>query len=697
MPPFFCPMPTPTQQMKTEAQRGLDWRREFGRGGTEVGIARARDIVNGADLSIDTVNRMASFFARHEVDKEAQGFRQGEDGYPSNGRIAWALWGGDAGWSWARGVLRSEGNKTMDETNEEENAADVEAANEVKAYTAVAHEIKLVGEDDQYAYAEGYGVVFGGKDLTDDTFLPDTDYRAGKAVGADVLIDHTLDTVIKVNNAHVVLKGIDEPVGEIETITPDNVGLYMRLKLAKASQYWAMVQSMLATGKCGLSTGSVGHRVRRENGVIKAWPIAEVSLTLTPAEPRTVGVSLKSDDQTNEQTADLEVLPEADSATAEQDETKADDSQIDPQQTESTKTEDTMEIDYDRIIAGVSQAVAPQIDDKIKAAFAAEDVSDGGETKTVNLNMKTKRGDSEVKALAYFARTGDIGAIKANDTIGNETTAADGGNAVPTGHYQGIIAKRSEQMLAPRLGVMNIPGKGLTVNVPADNSTLASFAVTSEQVDNYGNVFNRDMPALASRAMTLVKYGTKVALTDELLADEDSKLVEFIQNYIARDQARQHNALLVTEALASGTAAVTAAGTAAITAAEVVNLEYSLADEYADNANWLMRRAVEGYIRGLQGNDFLFQSTPSGDGRSQAVRTIDNYQVHNAAAMPALAASAKTAVFGNFTFVGMREGAMSFLRDPYTTDGIVYLKYYFRTVYKVLIPEAIQYLTQAAP
>ena len=72
----------PTSGMVTEAQRGLDWRKEYGRGGTEVGIARARDIVNGKNLSDDTVKRMYSFFSRHEVDKQAEGFSQGEDGYP---------------------------------------------------------------------------------------------------------------------------------------------------------------------------------------------------------------------------------------------------------------------------------------------------------------------------------------------------------------------------------------------------------------------------------------------------------------------------------------------------------------------------------------------------------------------------------------------------------------------------------------
>lgn len=109
----------PTDGMKTEAQRGLDWRNEFGRGGTEVGIARARDIVNGSNLSDDTVKRMYSFFSRHEVDKQAEGFRPGEDGYPSNGRIAWALWGGDAGYSWARDKVKAmdENRAAPDELN----------------------------------------------------------------------------------------------------------------------------------------------------------------------------------------------------------------------------------------------------------------------------------------------------------------------------------------------------------------------------------------------------------------------------------------------------------------------------------------------------------------------------------------------------------------------------------------------------
>lgn len=95
----------PNDAMVEEAERGLAWREEFNRGGTAVGVARARDISNRVRLSADTVQRMASFFARHEVDKQGQGFEVGEEGYPSAGRIAWALWGGDPGQSWATARL----------------------------------------------------------------------------------------------------------------------------------------------------------------------------------------------------------------------------------------------------------------------------------------------------------------------------------------------------------------------------------------------------------------------------------------------------------------------------------------------------------------------------------------------------------------------------------------------------------------
>ena len=93
--------------VKEEAQRALDWVSEFNRGGTSVGRGTARYLVSNSSASPDKVRQIARYFPRHEVDKRAEGYRPGEDGYPSNGRIAWALWGGNAGQSWASKLVRA--------------------------------------------------------------------------------------------------------------------------------------------------------------------------------------------------------------------------------------------------------------------------------------------------------------------------------------------------------------------------------------------------------------------------------------------------------------------------------------------------------------------------------------------------------------------------------------------------------------
>ena len=91
----------PTEEMARVAARALEWRKEFNRGGTAVGVARANQMVNRENLSGETIQRMVLYFARHEVDKKAEGFHAGEKGFPSAGRIAWDLWSGDQGRAWA--------------------------------------------------------------------------------------------------------------------------------------------------------------------------------------------------------------------------------------------------------------------------------------------------------------------------------------------------------------------------------------------------------------------------------------------------------------------------------------------------------------------------------------------------------------------------------------------------------------------
>ena len=92
----------PTKGMREAAERYREFKKEGKKGGTEVAARRATQILSGNELSADVVIQMAAWFARHEVDKKAEGFRPGEDGYPSPGKVANLAWGGSAGESFSK-------------------------------------------------------------------------------------------------------------------------------------------------------------------------------------------------------------------------------------------------------------------------------------------------------------------------------------------------------------------------------------------------------------------------------------------------------------------------------------------------------------------------------------------------------------------------------------------------------------------
>lgn len=99
----------PPKGVQEEAALGLEWRLKHKRGGTMVGVARARDLSGGRAVSYLTLKRMKAYFDRHEKDLQGEGSKPGEAGYPSAGLIAWKLWGGDSGRTWALSELRKAG------------------------------------------------------------------------------------------------------------------------------------------------------------------------------------------------------------------------------------------------------------------------------------------------------------------------------------------------------------------------------------------------------------------------------------------------------------------------------------------------------------------------------------------------------------------------------------------------------------
>jgi hypothetical protein len=135
----------PTAGMQAAARRAIKLKEEGkAKGaGTMVGWTRAGQLARGETLSLSTVKRMYSFFSRHEVDKKGKDFNNAEN--PSNGKIMWLAWGGDAGFSWSRKIATREKNMKknleMQEVVEEIKDMLTEAVNPIDAVIEISDDL----------------------------------------------------------------------------------------------------------------------------------------------------------------------------------------------------------------------------------------------------------------------------------------------------------------------------------------------------------------------------------------------------------------------------------------------------------------------------------------------------------------------------------------------------------------------------
>lgn len=331
--------------------------------------------------------------------------------------------------------------------------------------------------------------------------------------------------------------------------------------------------------------------------------------------------------------------------------------------------------------------------------------------------LSIPRGDNETRALAHFVRTGNTGHLgemrtemengsvgvsiriptaqemrSVTDSTMNITTAADGGYAVPTGFVRDVATRRSEMMLAARLGCRPIPGKGTTVNYPAEGQDPQSFVSTAEQSDAHDVAWSRNAGVLAVVAFTLGFYTRAVELTTQLMRDEDANLMFYIADKIAREYAQTHNSLLITEAAASGTALKTYASATAIAAGEPEDIVFNdTLSYYLDEGNsnaWVTRPSTFGNVASLTGNARLYAQTPGGSFQKELL----GYPVYYSNQVTATAASAKDLYFGNWYWMGYREDpTLNLLVNPYRSPGLTILEYSFGAVYKQLQAGAIGY------
>jgi HK97 family phage prohead protease len=155
--------------------------------------------VNEKNLPIDTWRRIKAYFDRHQSDRDAEGWSPGEDGYPSNGRIAWALWGGDAGWNRSQSIMEDVSNDQETVRSEME---DIE--------TGVAIEEELSAPKVRYAMLEAEQRRVNGREV---------EYRTMEVGGLELRAADTDGSPVFSGYA-AVFNSPSEPLPFTETIAP---------------------------------------------------------------------------------------------------------------------------------------------------------------------------------------------------------------------------------------------------------------------------------------------------------------------------------------------------------------------------------------------------------------------------------------------------------------------------------------------
>ena len=246
------------------AKRGLELRREFNRGGTAVGVARARSLANGQGLPLETIRRMVSYFARHEVDKKGKDW--GNASNPSAGYIAWLLWGGDAGKTWADSISEREKKKDKSMT-----------ANFTTSYAAIIKQEKM---------EDGTLLVYG--KATDDSL--DIDEQICDAAWLEKAMPEWFKTGGNIREQH---SSIAAGVAKELDSKPD--GHYISALVVDAQSVKKVETGVLKGFSIGIRAPRIVRDNKAANGRIIDGQIVEISLVDRPANPNAKLTLAKAD------------------------------------------------------------------------------------------------------------------------------------------------------------------------------------------------------------------------------------------------------------------------------------------------------------------------------------------------------------------------------------------------------------------
>ncbi|MFR9192042.1 MAG: phage major capsid protein [Anaerovoracaceae bacterium] len=280
-------------------------------------------------------------------------------------------------------------------------------------------------------------------------------------------------------------------------------------------------------------------------------------------------------------------------------------------------------------------------------------------------------------------------------------TDSEGGYLVPDEFERTLVEALEEENVFRQLAkVIQTSSGDRKIPVVATKGTASWIdeeGAYTESDDSFGQV-----------SIGAYKLGTMIKVSEELLNDSVFDLESYISREFARRiGAKEEEAFFTGDGsgkplgiLASSGGAetgITAASATAITADELIDLFYSLKSPYRRNAVWVLNDSTIKAIRKLKDSNGQYLWQPSLTAGTPD--TILGRPVRTSAYMPAIAASAKTIAFGDFSYywIADRQGrSFKRLNELYAANGQVGFLASQRVDGKLILSEAIKVLAQKA-
>lgn len=524
---------------------------------------------------------------------------------------------------------------------DESHTMEVEGDN-VSTLKTLPQSVKAIGD----YMVKGKGIVFGGFDLTDDRFTANTDLGGSRPFeGMPVFYDHAMG-------------GIKSQIGIVKAWIPSDDGIDVEIELDRRHKYADEVMKLVEAGALGLSTGAVSHLVVREpvkgGYEIKRWHVAEISLTPTPAEPRTI-TAVKSQEADMSSDADITAVP--------------DDIQLHLYGDSTVNIEEMIKKAAEEAAAAAYAKAIKEIGDHTENGITAKAAP------AIHVRNDEQKQEERIKAWDNYYRFGVKSAVLDEPQYRKNSSGVKAllPNATPGSYLlepeweTQIITKRNQDSI---LGMFPITRR--TVGTDKYDLNSESTRVTLAPLTP-GNAFPDVTPGMTRRQIAIYDMAMSIKVHNNVLKDTAFDLLGFMNEIIAGAYIDSVNKYLLIGTgssqpygIITRAATVNLAGASAITVGEVKDLYYTIKPQYRrpGEVGWGMNTDTLSTIRSLTvANEFAYAETPGGY-QDETMETLLRRPVFESPDMANLGTGNKPIFFGNWKFLVFAENAgISVRRD----------------------------------